>query len=136
MVTLPFSVQRIMPSIIAQNIIGVSPMTPPLASIFALRQKYGLAHSTLWPLMAWECKVHFAHTVFFHAKHPVREKSQDVLLWALQNCSGLYAYTTGVPATPPPQIDPDTGTTLDDVEGWLWSFADPDEAFWFKVRWL
>lgn len=33
-------IRRVMPSIIAQDIIGVSPMTGPTTSIFALRAKY------------------------------------------------------------------------------------------------
>lgn len=33
-------IRRVMPSIIAQDIIGVSPMTGPTASIYSLRTKY------------------------------------------------------------------------------------------------
>ena len=33
-------IRRVMPTIIAQDIIGVSPMTGPVADIFSLRVKY------------------------------------------------------------------------------------------------
>ncbi len=132
-ISLPL-LNRMLPTLLAQDILGgVQPMTGPTGLIYSLRAKYG-SSPRVWPRMEWDCAVHFDHKVIFHSEHPAREVSQDVLMWAMQHCKGLYAYTIESRPQPLP-LDP-TEPNLPHLESWHWSFVEVEDAIWFKLRWL
>lgn len=139
------NIRRTMPSIIASEIIGVSPMTGPTASIFALRSRYasytdgcsGL-DCGLGEEMTPTYGVLYASCVDLPMDHPLRNDSEDVLIWALENCRGSYNYSNVVIGTKmnPPDTDERIKRMRSTVRVWRWTFADEDDAFAFKVRWM
>lgn len=86
-----------------------------------------------WPTMDWFCSFLTPHEVVFHVDHPVRENSDDVIMWALMNCDGLYRFyshrTPEAYRVPEPSMD-------EQRAAWLWQFTDANDAFHFKMRWL
>ena len=83
--------------------------------------------------MDWVCLFRSPHEVEFHDKHPVRDCFDEVIMWALMNCTGLYRfYSHRMPEayrTPEPSMD-------EQRAAWVWEFTNPDDAFHFKMRWL
>lgn len=66
-----------MPNVIANQIIGVQPMTGPVGSFFALKTRYDIVPSTIWQLTKLSYK-------FYSSSHP------EILDW-LEDC--VWSYT-------------------------------------------
>jgi hypothetical protein len=138
-------IRRTMPSIIASEIIGVSPMTGPTASIYALRARYSAftdgcsgIDCGFGPDMSPTYGVIYATCVDFPMNHPLRNDPQAVVTWALQNCRKSFTYSTVVIGTTmnPPETDERIMKIRPANRVWRWTFADEDDAFGFKVRWM
>lgn len=116
------------PSLIAQQICSVQPMTGPSPMIWSMRTNYG---------GPWGCDGNcvddawgmFHETIVdFPGDHAVIKKFNDPIQWAIENCKSPFNFSTVHLAC---DMNRKFGINV-----WRWSFADQDEAFQFKVRWM
>ncbi|RYF04632.1 MAG: hypothetical protein EOO77_29395 [Oxalobacteraceae bacterium] len=120
-------IRRIMPQIIANEIVSAQPMTAANAFMHTLRARFD----------PWGCQGNcvedswgyfFETVVDFPQGHPVYKDGEEARLWAIQNVRKPFTYAVVEIAS---TIQ---GKWSERV--WRWSFADQDEAFQFKVRWM
>jgi hypothetical protein len=108
-----------MPGLMAQQIIGVQPMTGPAGSIFSMRARYAD-----WKNFSLGCKPECdwqkLETYTLHVELPLDLDNPpdiaEIVTWAVLNLTKSFNYSKS-----------DTG--------WRWVFADEDDAFHFKMRW-
>lgn len=119
--------RRVMPQMVAQQIIGAQPMTGPSSSIFALRARYGL--TKMFP--GCECKERnafdFDYVVDLTPTRVPEEQSDEILIWVMLHAQspynyGLFDVSSDVETHAPSKV-------------WRFTFADPNEAFEFRMRW-
>lgn len=108
-------VRRAVPNIIAQQIIGVQPMTGPSASIFSMRARFGVPSCPM-----------FGVIMRYHVDIPLErtDEFRDMVAWADENLwesnQSQYGYEF---------------YSDEDGDRWRWSFKKVEDATLFKLRW-
>lgn len=80
-------IRRVIPTIVANSIIGVQPMTGPAAQIFTLRTRYGYSSQHVYPATIWQ--INNYEYQFYGQAH------DDIFDWLVDDCVWNYSiYTT------------------------------------------
>lgn len=128
-------VRRAMPSIIAHQITGVSPMTAPTGGIFSMRARYGdssplgCCGSARLPCVE---SADFAADMLW-VDLPIADsalQASDIMLWAVQTMKGSFFHRHHV------EVRLDTPIEEEMVPVHRWYFANENDAFLFKMRWV
>ena len=107
-------IRKALPSLIAQSVIGVQPMTTQTGAMFGLRARYTMPSCPM-----------FGVVLLHHVDLPGPAEYDEIVAWAdehlWQSHQSLYAY--GAHET-------------DDAWVWRWSFKTVTDATLFKLRWF
>lgn len=114
-------IRRVMPQVLAHQIVGVQPMTNPTGSVFTMRARYGAyQYGTCTTKECSRPEFPYIVTIGLEQDAPMDE----IGIWAIQNLHH-------------PHMSRYVGEgDLDMIRGWRWSFLDEHDAFQFKMRWV
>ncbi|RYD64404.1 MAG: hypothetical protein EOP83_09840 [Verrucomicrobiaceae bacterium] len=141
-------IRRVMPSIIATEICSVQPMTGPQPMMTTLRARYGNGLARYDGCAGLDCGLGeemtpsygslYGAVVDFPINHRLRTDPGQAVIWALQNVRCAFNYATVVIGCTLPVKEEDSRieSIRPALRVWRWTFADEDEAFAFKIRWM